>query len=278
MKPFVKWVGGKTQLLNSLLPLIPKKFNNYLEPFLGGGALFFNVAPEKAIINDINSSLIETYKSIKNNLENIIKILELMVVSHNEAKENYYLSVRKTYPKNSSEIAARFIYLNKTCFNGLYRENSRGEFNVPYNKKDFITMDSLVDLNNLTNISNYLNAKNIEIYSTDYKKIINLAKKGDFIFVDPPYDVEDNKRSFTRYNKTDFTRKNQEELAFILQEAHKKGVKWILTNHSTDFIKNLYKDFNMKEIVVNRMISSRPSNRKNATKEVIIFNYEWDNE
>lgn len=274
MKPFVKWAGGKTQLLKELNKIKPESFKNYYEPFVGGGAFLLNLEPKKAIINDINKELINAFKVVKNNHYELVKRLIEIIDEHNKckSKKDFYLKMRSASKTNAVEQAARFIYLNKTCFNGLYRENSKGEFNVPYNGKSNLNLDTVASIENIENISHFLKKNNIKIFNKDYKDIIKSAKKQDFIFVDPPYDKED-KASFTKYNKDDFNEQNQIELANSLKEADKKGVKWILTNHNTSLINELYKDFNKKEVVVNRMINSNSKNRIKTTTEVIFWNY-----
>lgn len=273
MKPFVKWAGGKTQLLKELNEIKPDNFKNYLEPFVGGGAFLLNLEPKKAIINDINKELINAFQVIKNNKEELINELDKMVKEHNKFNKEFYLKIRR-YDSiyNDVQKAARFIYLNKTCFNGLYRENSKGQFNVPFNGKDKIDLNLLAPIDNINEINKFLNNNLIDIKNEDYKNIIKQAKKNDFLFVDPPYDKED-KFSFTKYNKNDFNEQDQIELANELKKAHKKGVKWIITNHNTTLINELYKTFNKKEITVNRMINSNSDKRRKITKEVIFWNY-----
>lgn len=205
MKPFIKWVGGKTQLLNEIQKLLPKQINTYIEPFLGGGAVLLKLAPNNAIINDTNTHLINTWVVIKKDLTRLNDLLLKMIDKHNLNGKKYYLEIRNKEYKSISLDAARFLYLNKTCFNGLYRENNKGLFNVPYNNKDYITKNTLLEFNNASEINHYLNNNNVLICNTDYKEIIKNAKEGDFIFVDPPYDKEEKKETFTKYNKKNLT-------------------------------------------------------------------------
>lgn len=272
MKPFVKWAGGKTQLLKYLDNIKPEKFNHYFEPFLGGGAFLFNLKPSSATINDINRDLINAFRIIKKIPYKLISVLKIMVNNHNKFGELFYLNVRNHLPKNKLELAARFIYLNKTCFNGLYRENGDGMFNVPYNHRDEISIDTLISEKNIFEIHDFLKKNKINILCYDYKKVIRMAKKGDFVYVDPPYDKETDK-TFTKYNKADFTRTDQVRLFSELYKAHKRGVRWVLSNHNTEFINTLYRNFNIHKVDVNRSINSYGSERKNKTKEVIICNY-----
>lgn len=264
-KPFVKWVGGKRQIIKSLLPLVPKSYNKYLEPFVGGGALFFSLQPKKAIINDINSELILSYETIKNNYIELINKLNEYSKKHSE--EFYYVK-RNENPKTEINIVAKFMYLNKSCYNGLYRVNSKGEFNVPFNKSKKV---NIYDQKNIENISSLLNNNDIEILNKDFIEVLNMANENDFIFCDPPYDTDTNQ--FTSYSKKSFGKNEQLILANKLKELNSKNVKWILTNHDTDYIKDLYKEFNIKIIKVNRSINSNGLMRKNSSNEVIITNY-----
>ncbi len=266
-KPFVKWAGGKRQLTAFLLNEIPTEFNTYIEPFVGGGALLFEILPKKAIINDLNEELINTYLVIKNNVDDLIESLK----KHKNEKA-YFYEIRALNPEKLSPVerASRFIYLNKTCFNGLYRENSKGQFNVPFGK---YKNPKILDEENLRAVSDYLNSIDVKIYNRDYKDICNLAKKGDFIYLDPPYYPISKTSSFTKYNKYDFTEKDQIQLSKVFKELDKKGCYVMLSNSNTDFIKNLYKNFNIKEIEASRAINCKGDRRKKAKVEVLIKNY-----
>ncbi|MGL4343411.1 MAG: DNA adenine methylase [Metamycoplasmataceae bacterium] len=265
-KPFIKWAGGKRQLLNRIIPLLPKTFNNYIEPFIGGGALFFALQPQKAIINDINKELIVSYETIRDNYLELNKNLNKYQKKHSEL---FYYEKRKYQPKTNLNIATRFIYLNKAGFNGLYRVNAQGNFNVPFNKSEKV---NLYEVKNIQNINKYLSNSQIKIFNKDFGNILKKAKANDFVFCDPPYDTDT--KQFTSYNKTSFGKEEQLRLANYLKELNQKKVKWMLTNHDTSFIKNLYQDFNIKIISVNRSINSNGLKRKNSSNEVIITNYE----
>ncbi|WP_029521108.1 DNA adenine methylase [Persephonella sp. IF05-L8] len=266
-KPFVKWAGGKRQIIDILKREAPTEFNTYIEPFVGGGALLFELLPERAIINDINSELINAYKVIKDYPDQLIESLKL----HKNDKE-YYYKVRALDPTKLSPVerASRFIYLNKTCFNGLYRENSKGQFNVPFGK---YKNPKIVDEGNIKAVSEYLNTANIKIFNTDYKEICELADKGDFIYLDPPYHPISKTSSFTKYTKYDFTQKDQEELAQIFRRLDKKGCYVMLSNSNTNFIRHLYKDYKIIEIHASRAINSNAEGRKKAKIEVLIKNF-----
>ncbi len=266
-KPFVKWAGGKRQIIHILKNEIPEKFNTYIEPFVGGGALFFELLPEKAIINDINEELINAYIVIKNNVEQLIENLK-----KHKNEEEYYYKIRAVNPKNLNPIerASRFIYLNKTCFNGLYRENSKGEFNVPFGR---YKEPKILEEDNLRAISEFLNNTDILILNRDYKDVCKMAKKGDLVYLDPPYYPISKTASFTKYTKYDFSENDQIELSKIFRELDRKGCYVILSNSNTEFIKNLYKEYIIKELEVNRAINSKATERKKKKIEVLIKNF-----
>jgi DNA adenine methylase Dam len=253
-KPFLKWAGGKTQLIPALLKFIPKTFNNYIEPFIGGGALFFNLNHTTSVISDLNEELIITYECVRNNVNAVIELLDEFI---NE--EQYFYKVRSldTAKLTNFERAARLIYLNKTCFNGLYRVNKKGQFNVPYNKR---IGDKFYDKEVLLNASSRL--KNTKIVHADYKVVLQKhTKKNDFIFLDPPYQPVGEYSDFKRYTKEFFYEKDQEELADYFRRLVKKGCKVILTNSAHPFILDLYKDFQIEIFDSKRLISSNPNTR-----------------
>jgi DNA adenine methylase len=266
-KPFVKWAGGKRQIVRELIRNIPSNFNTYIEPFVGGGALLFELMPDKAIINDINTELINTYRVIRDYPQKLIESLK-----KHKNEEKYYYQIRALNPKELSEVerASRFIYLNKTCFNGLYRENSKGQFNVPFGK---YKNPKIVDEDNIFAVSEYLKEADITILNKDYKEVCKLAKSGDFIFLDPPYYPMSKTASFTKYTKYDFTEKEQIELSKLFKELDKKGCYVMLSNSNTDFIKSLYKEYDIKEMQANRVINSKADRRKKSNIEVLIKNF-----
>lgn len=271
-KPFVKWAGGKRQLLDSLSALIPVKFNKYHEPFCGGAALFFNINPGKGTINDLNSELIKTYKIIQNNHLDLIKELTKIVSEHNESVDSqaYYYATRKKNPEELSdlEVAARFIYLNKTCFNGLYRVNKAGIFNVPFNKKEIITNSTVFSEENIKAASKMFNDNKVKFVNKDFGYILDEAEEQDFVFIDSPYD-----QSWTGYQAVGFEEEEHRRLANVVKELDKRGVKFMLTNHNTELIKELYAGFTFFEVPAKRTINSDSKNRTNATTEIIIINY-----
>lgn len=275
-KPFVKWVGGKRQLLKQFnsMDLYPPEFfdptkHSYFEPFAGGGAVFFDLLPEKAYLSDLNFELVTTYNVIKTNVEGLIKSLK----RHPHNKE-YFLSIRsqKVSDLTPIQIASRFIYLNRTCFNGMYRVNSKGGFNVPFGKYN---NPLICDDVNLRKVSKAL--QNVEIVHQDYKAILKKAKKGDFVYFDPPYHPLNETSSFTSYTKEGFGEKEQIELRDIFLKLHKKGCLVMLSNSDAKFINKIYGELKEEGITIhkvhaNRMVNSKVSGR-GKIKEVLVTNY-----
>lgn len=268
LKPFVKWAGGKTQFLEIINLLTPNDYNRLIEPFVGGGAVFLNLQPQQLIINDINNELITTYQVIKENPQELIKLLTEYEKKHSQ---EFYETLKRQKPQNLSnlETAARFIYLNKTGYNGLYRVNGEGKFNVPWGQKE---KAKLFNKENILAISEYLNKNDCQILNQDYQQLLPLIKENDFLFVDPPYD-SNNGNGFTSYTAGKFTRENQKELFNFLKEAQQKGAKWLLTNHATDFIKDLYKDYPQFTKKAQRFINCQGNKRVSGAQEIFISNY-----
>lgn len=276
-RPFVKWVGGKRQLAQQFRDLDlypPEGFKPetavYFEPFVGGGAMFFDLLPKRAVLSDLNGELVITYNVIKKDLEGLIKKLKEHQKKNNK---EYYLKIRAQNIKRLSDIsiAARFIYLNRTCFNGLYRVNRNGQFNVPYGKNK---NPLICDEENLKKVHGSL--KNVKILHQDYKKVLDKATKGDFIYFDPPYYPVNTTSSFTSYTKEGFFEKEQEELRDVFVELHKRGCFVMLSNSDTKFINNLYSNLD-KEITINKVYAGRAINSKGNKRgkitEVVVINY-----
>jgi len=276
-KPFVKWVGGKRQLLQQFrdMNLYPPfdfdpKEAAYFEPFVGGGAMFFDLKPKKAVLSDMNHELVITYNVIKNNVDALIKKLK---EHQKKNSKEYYLQIRAQQIEKISPvvIAARFIYLNRTGFNGLYRVNQKGIFNVPYgdNKNPLIC-----DENNLRKVSAAL--KHTKIFRQDYKRVLDKAKKGDFVYFDPPYYPVSKTAAFTSYTKEAFLEKEQTELRDVFVKLHKRGCFVMLSNSDTPFINKLYASLDKKitsqKVLAGRSINSKGSGR-GKIKEVAIINY-----
>lgn len=274
--PVLKWVGGKRQLLKEILPLIPKDISTYYEPFVGGGAILFALQPKKAIINDYNAELINVYKIIMTNPDKLIEILETHEQNNNS---EYFYNIRELdrtsdYKKLSEvERAARIIYLNKTCFNGLYRVNQAGQFNSPYGK---YKNPNIVNSTTVKALHDYFNKNNIFITSSDYKDILKKirANKKTFVYLDPPYYPLSSSSSFTGYTDNGFDKEQQIELKNECDKLTKKGIKFLLSNSSCDFINELYKDdYNIKVIKAKRVLNS-DGNKRGEIDEVLISNYD----
>ncbi|KKU98926.1 MAG: adenine methylase protein [Candidatus Jorgensenbacteria bacterium GW2011_GWC1_48_8] len=269
LKPFVKWAGGKNQLLSQYARFFPPRYtyNTYFEPMVGGGAVFFYLRPESAILSDLNRDLINTYIVIKNNVENLIKVLNEYKNNHDQ---KFYYQVRDDYNSdvlNKIERTAAFIYLNKTGFNGLYRVNSKGEFNVPSGK---YKNPGILDEQNLRSTSKAL--KHVKLYAESFEKIIDRVKKDDFIYFDPPYYPLTKTAKFTTYTSEDFLEKEQAKLADIFRALDEKGCKVMLSNSNTKFIKDLYKKYRIETVSASRFINCDGSKRGKIS-ELVIMNY-----
>lgn len=274
--PVLKWVGGKRQLLKEILPLIPNDISTYYEPFVGGGAVLFSLQPKKAHINDYNIELINVYKIIMNNPNDLIKILE-----DHEEKNNaeYFYKIRQldrtSDYKNLSAVerAARIIYLNKTCYNGLYRVNQAGQFNSPYGK---YRNPNIINSPTIKALNNYFNNNQITITSGDYKDSLKNIRTNTktFVYLDPPYYPLSTSSSFTGYTDNGFGEKQQIELKNECDKLNNKGIKFLLSNSSCDFIDELYKnDYNIKIIKAKRVLNS-DGNKRGEIDEVLISNYD----
>ncbi len=274
MSPVVKWAGGKRQILAKLKENLPEQFNNYFEPFVGGGALLFDLAPENATINDVNQELLAIYKCLQDD-KSFKSMLEELNKHEANHSEEYYYKIREMDRDKRFELspewirAARAIYLNKACFNGLYRVNSKGYFNVPSAKKDKV---NTYDKANMEEIHEYFKNENVKILTGDFVEATRDAKEGDLVYFDPPYDTWEDKESFTAYSKFDFNKEDQKRLAECFKDLTRRGVKCMLSNHNTAFINELYKGFNIHVINAKRMINANASGR-GAVEEVIITNY-----
>ena len=270
--PFLKWAGGKRQLLNQIKERMPKKYNDYYEPFIGGGAVLFELQPEKATINDINISLINVYRQVKDNTEEFIELVKKLDSEMWEDGKEYYFDIREKYndkllkKEYDLELAALFTFMNKHCFNGLYRVNKKGLFNVPYNK----SRRTSIEEDAVRETAKYL--KTVNILEGDFEEACKGAKKGDFIFFDSPY-APLNPTSFEAYTKEGFDVESHKRLAQLYDELTERGCYCMLTNHNTEFINELYsnKGYRIDVVSVKRMINSDASNRKG--EEVIICNY-----
>lgn len=270
LAPFVKWVGGKRQLLKYIKPILPESINTYYEPFIGGGALLFDHRPSVAVINDYNKELINTYNVIKGDVEALIADLKTHVYDKDYFYEIRSLDRNSDYSSMSDlKRASRLLYLNKSCFNGLYRVNSKGEFNSPFGS---YTNPNIVNEDTLLAVSRYLNNNNVTTRTGDFQEAVFDAQDGDFVYFDPPYDPVSKSANFTAYSKLGFSREDQERLRDLCIELTDRGVKFLLSNASTDFINELYSGFTILEVGANRAINSNGAKRKKV-QEVLVRNY-----
>ncbi len=273
VSPFLKWVGGKRQLMPSIVEHLPKNIKNYkyIEPFIGGGAVLFDLQPKNALINDFNDELINVYQVIKNNLEELIIDLK-----KHKNEVDYFYTIRgldrsgKFKKLTDIQRASRVIFLNKTCFNGLYRVNNAGEFNSPFGR---YKNPNIVNEPTLKAVNKFLNSNNIEIKSGDYSEVLKQADKKCFVYLDPPYHPISISSSFTGYVQGGWNLYDQVDLKTACDELHKKGVKFLLSNSSAEFIKDLYKDYNITIVKANRAINSNGADR-GEVDECLIRNYE----
>lgn len=263
-KPVLKWAGGKSQLLGEIIPRMPVTYKNYIEPFFGSGAVYFAIAPEYAVISDSNPELINLYKVIAADVENLINLLD----TYENTKERFY-SVRAVDWKDMEPIdaAARTVYLNKTCFNGLYRVNRKGLFNTPYaNNKRTVFCDAT----EIRKASSLL--KSAEIICGDFHEILmEYAKEGDFIFLDPPYVPVSKYADFKRYTKEQFGEADQRKLAEDVTVLYEKGCRVMLTNSNHPLVYELFGDFKIEVFQTRRMINKDANNR--TGEDVIVTTY-----
>ena len=271
--PIIKWVGGKRQLLSAIKARMPQTYGTYYEPFFGGGALFFELQPERAVINDFNDQLINLYKQIKDNHTSVVSIIDKYQETYNSFKDksdklNYFYALRNKFNSflrsniKNPESAALFIFLNKAGFNGLYRVNANGEFNVPSAHRDKINAYSL---ENIQAVSSCL--RKATILQGDFEDACKDVRPGDFVFFDSPY-----YDTFDTYQAGGFDEKAHRRLATLFRQLSDRGVKCMMTNSNTDFIKELYSDFNIEVIDVKRMVNRDATKR--TGQEVIITNYQ----
>lgn len=272
ISPFVKWAGGKKQLLDRLEERMPETYGQYYEPFIGGGALLLDVQPKNAIVNDVNEQLLNVYRQLKADAEAVISILNGLDAV--ECNKEHYLKMRAEYNKKiaahilDAECAALTIWINKHCFNGLYRVNSKGLFNVPYNNK---VGGASMSEENLRGIGAYLNSGDIEIREGDFEAACADVRAGDFVYFDSPYIPVSETASFTDYTKDGFSYEDHRRLADLFRRLDAAGVKIMLSNHNVDLVYELYDGFKIEAVDVKRAINRDASKR--VGKEVIITNY-----
>lgn len=272
--PVVKWVGGKRQIIDEIITYVPDSFSTYYEPFLGGGAVLFELQPKKAVVNDVNEELMNIYEVIKDNVDELIEGLKRHKIKNDKA---YFYEIRELDRNREQynlltpvERASRIIYLNKTCYNGLFRVNKSGEFNAPFgNYKN----PNIVNETTLRAVSAYFNKAKIRFTCQDFEDALKWSRKGAFVYLDPPYDPVSETASFTGYDKGGFDRNEQIRLKKTCDKLNKKGIKFLLSNSATDFIMDLYQDYKIEVIQAKRAINSKADRRGNVD-EVLVMNFE----
>ncbi len=270
IQPFLKWAGGKRQLLPAIARHIPKTYGTYYEPFLGAGAVLFFLQPKRAVVNDINTELMNTYVVIRDDIENLIADLK----KHKNEKEYYYymrnLDRQADFHLLSPTLrASRMIYLNKTCYNGLFRVNRKGFFNVPFGR---YKNPQIVNEPVLRAVHHYLNTAEITLLNTDFEEAVASARSGDFVYLDPPYDPVSDTSSFTGYSSDGFNKKEQQRLRDVFVELDRRGCMVLLSNSATDFVKKLYRNYRIVTVSASRNINSVAS-RRGKIDEVLVMNY-----
>lgn len=273
MGPFVKWAGGKGQLLDRIQARIPDSYDTYHEPFIGGGAVLLGIQPGKAVINDTNKQLVNIYRQLRDDPKAVIQSVNKLDQA-GKCDKDFYLRIRTRYNEKianhelDAECAGLMIWINKHCFNGLYRVNSKGLFNVPYNNRE---SGKSIDEENLINIGDYLGQAKVDILCDDFEVACENVKKGDFVYFDSPYVPISMTASFTDYTKDGFTVDDHERLAKVFRRLDGIGAKVMLSNHDVPFVHELYGGYNIETVDVKRMINSNAAKR--VGKEVIITNY-----
>ncbi len=272
-KPFLKWVGGKQQLLSQFEAYFPTNFERYIEPFVGGGAVFFHLwnterLPRESFLFDNNEELINVYRVVRDKVDDLIKLLALHKERHNK---DYYYQIRNFDRENTQftdeERAARTIYLNRTCYNGLYRVNSKGQFNAPigsYKNPQILYKDVLKTASAIL--------QDVTIQVADFREIVNLAQTGDFFYFDPPYDPVSRTSSFTGYTANNFKDEDQQDLAWVFKQLTRKGCLCMLSNSYTPLILKLYQGFQIEIVQAKRAVNS-DANGRGGIPEVIVLNY-----
>lgn len=273
--PVVKWVGGKRQIINEIQKYIPNHISTYYEPFMGGGAVLFYIQPKKAVVNDINPELMNIYEVIRDDVEDLIETLESLDKYKHD--KDFFLKIREL-DRNMEEYkkltpvqrASRIIFLNKTCYNGLFRVNKAGQFNTPFgNYKN----PNIVNETTLRAVNIYFNKANIKFICDDFENALKRSRKGAFVYLDPPYDPVSDTSSFTGYDKGGFDQDEQIRLKKVCDKLDEKGVKFLLSNSATDFIKDLYAGYKIEVIQAKRVINSKADNR-GEIEEVLVRNFE----
>jgi len=263
LEPFLKWAGGKRWLVQRYVGFMPVRFNRYFEPFLGSGAVFFHLLPSRAVLADINPDLIEAYRAIRDNWRAVLRYLR---VHHANHKPTYYYRIRDSRPVSPYVKAARLIYLNRTCFNGLYRVNKEGVFNVPKGTKNTVLFPD----DDFCAIAHAL--KMCELLNEDFARVISRAGEGDFVYADPPYTMKHNNNNFIKYNEMLFTWQDQLRLAETLHGAKNRGAMIVLSNADHPSITSLYAGFGKITRIHRHSVLAADSKKRRGTTELIITN------
>ena len=274
-KPFVKWAGGKRQLIPILNENLPETFGTYFEPFLGGGALLFHMLTErqsqKCSISDLNSDLVLSYTTIRDRVEDLITSLKNHERNYQKDSKYYYYSIRESNPRSQIEKTSRLIFLNRTCFNGLYRVNSKGKFNVPLGK---YSNPNIVNEDNLRSVSHILQSSKVSINCSDFEAVLRGAKKDDLVYFDPPYQPVSDTANFTSYTNKDFTYDDLSRLAELCMDLDSKGCRVLLSNSNSKEVADMFsaKPWKVNKIQANRSINSN-SKKRTGHYELLIRNY-----
>ena len=274
-KPFVKWAGGKRQLLPIIEQNLPEKFDTYFEPFLGGGALLFHLLSTKEnvtySVSDLNSDLVLAYTTIRDRIDNLIQSLKNHEKNYHKNSKEYYYNIRDSTPRSEIEKTSRLLFLNRTCFNGLYRVNSSGKFNVPLGR---YTNPNIVNEENLRSVSSILQSNKVSIRCRDFESVLNDAKKGDLVYFDPPYQPVSDTANFTSYTNRDFTLDDLSRLSELCHKLDEKGCKVLLSNSDSKVVSKMFsnKTWNISKINANRSINSN-SKKRTGHFELLIKNY-----
>lgn len=264
--PFLKWPGGKRWLVGNYTDLMPEKYGTYIEPFLGAGSVYFHLKPKVALLGDVNDDLVNAYRAIKDNWSTVESSLKYRQRRHSKDADGYYYWLRDRTPSDTAQKASRLIYLNRTCFNGIYRVNRRGEFNVPRGSKDKV----VIETDNFRAMSDLL--QGAELVAGDFEPLVDRAGRNDFVFCDPPYTVRHNYNGFRKYNEVLFSWTDQERLAKALHRAVKRGAKVICTNANHESVRDLYltAEFTLQTVTRRSHISADNSSRR-YFEELIIY-------
>ncbi|MBB6429926.1 DNA adenine methylase [Algisphaera agarilytica] len=264
VKPILKWPGGKRWFANKYLDLMQVDADRYVEPFVGSGALFFALNPEDALLSDANANLIEMYEAIQSEWKNVWTKLRAHARNHSD---DYYYRVRSSKPTSKAGRAAQFIYLNRTCFNGIYRVNRKGEFNVPRGSKDTVLFDD----DDFEAVAESLSSA--KLFTSDFESIIDLCGQGDLIYADPPYTANHNNNGFLKYNEKLFSWSDQIRLAKCLEKAGERGALFVVSNADHFSVRELYEEIGFIETVGRSSILAADSTKRCLTTEIVVKNF-----